>query len=105
MLPILFKRIWTERLQQNRIRRWIERIPRHIKKIIELDGGNEYREGAEDKQRRHNFDNCEEVSLESDSSGYSIAEGFTAFLRDMSDYEHSELDDIDSNDESSDSSL
>ena len=38
---------WEE-LQQERIQRWIERIMRHIKEVIRLEGGNEYREGAED---------------------------------------------------------
>jgi transposase len=39
---------WTKQLKQERIQHWIERIPRHIQQIIELDGGNEYREGRED---------------------------------------------------------
>ena len=34
---------WTD-LDQSRIQRWIERIPNHIQRIIELEGGNEYRE-------------------------------------------------------------
>ena len=42
---------WQD-LKQWRIQQWIERIPRHIKKIIELKGGNDYREGAEEQQRR-----------------------------------------------------
>ncbi|OCK97061.1 uncharacterized protein K441DRAFT_550148, partial [Cenococcum geophilum 1.58] len=29
----------------------IERIPYHIEKIIELKGGNNYREGVDEKQR------------------------------------------------------
>jgi hypothetical protein len=32
-------------MSQLRIQRWIERIPIHIQKIIELEGGNEYQEG------------------------------------------------------------
>jgi len=39
-------------VEQWRIQAWIERIPRHIQKIIELEGGNEYREGKADKARR-----------------------------------------------------
>ena len=39
---------WTKELKQTRIQRWIERIPRHIQKIIALKGGNEYREDRED---------------------------------------------------------
>jgi hypothetical protein len=42
---------WAE-LEQWRIQAWIERIPRHIKEIIKLYGGNEYREGKLDKQRK-----------------------------------------------------
>ena len=38
-------------LKQWRIQQWIKRIPCHIKKVIELKGGNDYREGAEEKQR------------------------------------------------------
>jgi transposase len=41
---------WDE-LEQWRIQKWIERIPRHIQKIIELEGGNDYREGKNDKAR------------------------------------------------------
>jgi hypothetical protein len=39
---------WRE-LEQWRIQRWIERIPRHIQEIIRLKGGNEYREGLLDR--------------------------------------------------------
>lgn len=35
---------WKD-LPQDRIRGWIERIPRHIQEIIRLEGGNEYQEG------------------------------------------------------------
>ena len=41
---------WQD-FKQWRIQQWIERIPRHIEKVIELKGGNDYREGAEEKQR------------------------------------------------------
>ncbi|KAL6352059.1 hypothetical protein LRP88_14872 [Fusarium phalaenopsidis] len=37
---------WKE-LPQEKIQAWIERIPTHVKKIIELEGGNEYKEGRE----------------------------------------------------------
>jgi hypothetical protein len=40
---------WTKQLDQDRIQRWIERIPRHIQQIIELDEDNEYRENREDE--------------------------------------------------------
>jgi transposase len=39
---------WTKawkNLEQVRIQAWIKRIPRHIRKVIELDGDNKYREG------------------------------------------------------------
>lgn len=36
---------WKE-LPQRQIRRWIKRIPRHIKEIIRLQGGNEYIKGS-----------------------------------------------------------
>ena len=35
---------WEKELTQERIQAWISRIPRHIQQIIELKGGNEYRE-------------------------------------------------------------
>ena len=57
---------WTEcwdELSQEQIQSWIERIPRHIEKVIELEGGNEYREertedivrpyNAEDRRMRY----------------------------------------------------
>jgi hypothetical protein len=36
---------WRE-LKQERLQSYVERMPRHIARIIELDGGNSYREGA-----------------------------------------------------------
>ena len=45
--------IWND-LEQKRIQHWIERIPRHIQKILELEGGNEYREGRMEKVTRWN---------------------------------------------------
>jgi transposase len=44
-----WKAAWQE-LPQERIQQWIERIPWHIKQIIELEGGNEYKEGREKQQ-------------------------------------------------------
>ncbi|KAJ3475474.1 hypothetical protein NLG97_g9447 [Lecanicillium saksenae] len=38
---------WEE-LPQSRIQGWIERLPRHVKTIVELKGGNEYKEGRAD---------------------------------------------------------
>lgn len=37
---------WEE-LDQARIQAWIARIPVHIQKVIELEGGNEYQEGID----------------------------------------------------------
>ena len=42
---------WKD-LPQAKIQAWIERIPRHLERIRELKGGNEYREGREDKDSR-----------------------------------------------------
>jgi hypothetical protein len=42
------KEDWTEcldKLSQKKIQEWIERIPEYIQKIINCEGGNEYREG------------------------------------------------------------
>ena len=45
-----------EELPQEKIQAWIERIPIHIKEVIRLGGGNEYREGrlkGKEKLRVH----------------------------------------------------
>lgn len=47
-----WKKAWRD-LPQEKIQMWIERIMRHIQEVIALEGGNEYREGYEDKQRYH----------------------------------------------------
>jgi hypothetical protein len=39
-------REWTA-LEQKRIQRWIERIPLHVQRILDLEGGNEYAEGKD----------------------------------------------------------
>ena len=49
--PQIWQNLW-DTMPQERIRRWIERLPRHIRRIIDLEGGNEYKEGARDKPRR-----------------------------------------------------
>ncbi|CAE7020550.1 Transposase [Pyrenophora teres f. teres] len=41
-----WEQAWLE-LPQHQIQAWIERIPVHVQKIIELDGGNEYKEGRD----------------------------------------------------------
>ena len=48
----VWTRCWTKKLTQARIRSWIERMPRHIQKVIDLKGGNEYREGREEGEVR-----------------------------------------------------
>ena len=40
-------RAWKD-LEQKRIQTWIQQIMRHVKKIIELEDGNDYREGEFD---------------------------------------------------------
>ncbi|KAJ5723611.1 hypothetical protein N7488_001646 [Penicillium malachiteum] len=40
----IWEQKWDE-MPQEMIQRWIERIPHHIQRIIELEGGNEYLEG------------------------------------------------------------
>ena len=48
---IAAKKAWCEaqvELEQWRIQAWIERIERHIHKVIRLKGDNNYRKGAED---------------------------------------------------------
>ena len=47
---IAWKTAWTE-LPQEKIQAWIERIPVHVQKIIELEGGNEYKEGRDHIRR------------------------------------------------------
>jgi len=37
---------WKE-LPQEKIQYWIESIPVHVQKVIELKGGNEYKKGKE----------------------------------------------------------
>ncbi len=36
---------WKQELIQERIQKWIKTIPRRIQQIIEVEGGNDYREG------------------------------------------------------------
>ena len=50
ILTKVWERTWKDELDQKRIQSWIERLPRHIKKVIELRGGNEYREGKDEDE-------------------------------------------------------
>jgi hypothetical protein len=48
------KKDWLEcweKLPQEKIQEWIERIPEHIQRIIDCRGGNEYREGRGKRKR------------------------------------------------------
>ena len=48
----VWENIWKD-LPQAKIQAWIERIPIHIKNIIQLEGGNEYIEGRRlDKKKQ-----------------------------------------------------
>ena len=50
------RRRWEEdwkALPQDLIRSWIAAIPHHIKQIIRLEGGNEYKEGREAYKREY----------------------------------------------------
>jgi transposase len=47
----IWMKVWKA-LQQDQIRAWIDRIPRHIRKVIELNGGNDYREGRMDRRSK-----------------------------------------------------
>lgn len=40
----VWEKAWAD-LPQSNIQAWIERIPVHVQKIIQLEGGNEYKEG------------------------------------------------------------
>ena len=39
-------------MPQAKIQAWIERIPIHVNKIIEQEGGNEYKEGRDHVRSR-----------------------------------------------------
>lgn len=49
------KESWNKawwKMPQKKIQQWIERIPRHIEKVIALEGGNEYKEGRLERDSR-----------------------------------------------------
>jgi transposase len=50
-LPDIWRACWND-LDQDQIRSWIDRIPRHIEQIIKLEGGNDYREGRMDRRTK-----------------------------------------------------
>ena len=43
----VWEQAWKD-LDQSQIQAWIERIMRHVKEVIHLNGGNEYKEGRGD---------------------------------------------------------
>ena len=45
----VWERCWKD-LKQEQIQAWIERIPWHIEQIIQLEGGNEYKEGRKKEE-------------------------------------------------------
>ncbi|HEX3642355.1 MAG TPA: transposase [Ktedonobacteraceae bacterium] len=47
------RKIWLqawEELEQSQIQRWVRRIIRHIREVVQLEGGNDYREGGMDSE-------------------------------------------------------
>ena len=56
---------WSK-LEQERIQRWVERIPVHIEEIIRLEGGNEYIEGSEGVSWRNRWGNRSSLRVESE---------------------------------------
>jgi transposase len=51
-LKAAWLKLWKE-MPQRRIQEWIKRIPIHIKEVIRLKGGNEYKEGRKKRQIRN----------------------------------------------------
>ncbi|EED15643.1 conserved hypothetical protein [Talaromyces stipitatus ATCC 10500] len=45
---------WND-LPQNQIQDWIEHLIRHVQEVIRLEGGNEYCEGRNEKDKRRNW--------------------------------------------------
>jgi hypothetical protein len=39
--------------RRRKLQQWIQRLIRHIQEVIQLQAGNEYREGQEDKSKRN----------------------------------------------------
>jgi hypothetical protein len=50
-LKVRWKKCW-ENLPQSKIQEWIQAIPYHVKEIIRLKGGNEYKEGQKKGQEK-----------------------------------------------------
>ena len=44
----IWSHCWLNQFKQHRIQNWIERISRHIQKVIALKGGNEYKKKKSD---------------------------------------------------------
>jgi hypothetical protein len=43
-----------ENLPQEKLQKWIERIPIHIQEVIKLQGGNEYKESISGRKKNPN---------------------------------------------------
>lgn len=111
--PEIWKDLWKE-LPQERIRRWIERIPRHIAKIIDLKGDNGFREGAGEKPRRLNkkgqvvnskgevvsVDGVDEVVEETDDDDISSLDSLEEALAAIDEEDELEFDSFDSEESS-----
>jgi siroheme synthase len=51
MLRVRWEKYWED-LPQKKIQEWIEAIPHHVKEVIRLKGGNEYKEGRKKGQEK-----------------------------------------------------
>ncbi len=80
---------WYKKLSQNRIQKWIERISRHIQRVIELNEDNEYREDREDDE-----DDDDIRSYDADDRRTRYFKEKRAFLDDDDDDEMSEMSDV-----------
>jgi hypothetical protein len=80
---------WHKELFQNRIQKWIERISRHIQRVIELNENNEYREDREDDEDDEN-----------DIRSYDSNDRRTRYLKDKRAFDD-DNDDDEENDEMS----
>jgi hypothetical protein len=80
---------WYKKLSQNRIQKWIERISRHIQRVIELNESNEYWEDREDDENDEN-----------DIHSYDSNDGRTRYLKNKRAFDDDNDDDA-KNDEMS----
>jgi hypothetical protein len=81
---------WHKELSQNRIQKWIERISRHIQRVIELNEDNEYREDREDDEN------------DDDIRSYDADDRRTRYLKEKREFLDDDDDDDDEMSEMSD---